>query len=177
MRRTAAFLLSAAWLAGVSALPAQAAGDGHHQHQQNGHQHQHGQGGASPYAGLQQREIKALSGEEIAGLLQGAGLGMALPAELNGYPGPRHVLELQHELALTPGQLAAVKAAFAEMAASAQALGEQLIAAERTLDGLFAHGKVTVEAVESASAGAAALRGRAPALRISDGKDPGTGWR
>ena len=91
---------------------------------------------------------------------------MALPAELNGYPGPRHVLELQHELALTPGQLAAVETAFAEMAASAQVLGEQLIAAERTLDRLFAHGKATVGAVESASAGAAALRGRLRATHL-----------
>lgn len=48
----------------------------------------HGQ--HSPYAGLPAREIKALSPEEIADLAAGRGMGLALAAELNGYPGPRH---------------------------------------------------------------------------------------
>ena len=47
-----------------------------------------------PYAGMQDREIKALSAEERAALLEGQGMGLALAAELNGYPGPVHVLEL-----------------------------------------------------------------------------------
>ena len=48
----------------------------------------------SPYAGQQTRAIKALSPEDLAGLLNGEGRGMAKAAELNGYPGPVHVLEL-----------------------------------------------------------------------------------
>jgi hypothetical protein len=48
----------------------------------------------SPYAGQQTRAIKALSPEDLAGLLNGEGMGMAKAAELNGYPGPVHVLEL-----------------------------------------------------------------------------------
>ena len=47
----------------------------------------------SPYAGMQTRAIKALSDQQIADLRAGRGMGMALPAELNGYPGPAHVLE------------------------------------------------------------------------------------
>ena len=47
-----------------------------------------------PYAGMQARAIKALSAEQIADLKAGRGLSLALAAELNGYPGPRHVLEL-----------------------------------------------------------------------------------
>src|SRR5262249_20157560 len=44
------------------------------------------------YAGRQTRAIKALSEEDIAPLLNGEGMGMAKAAELNGYPGPKHVL-------------------------------------------------------------------------------------
>lgn len=48
----------------------------------------------SPYTGLQERPIKALSDQQIDDLREGRGMGLALPAELNGYPGPRHVLGL-----------------------------------------------------------------------------------
>ena len=47
-----------------------------------------------PYAGLQARPVKALSDQQIADLRAGRGMGLALAAELNGYPGPMHVLEL-----------------------------------------------------------------------------------
>ena len=46
-----------------------------------------------PYAGLDVRAVKALSDVQIADLRAGRGMGLALPAELNGYPGPTHVLE------------------------------------------------------------------------------------
>jgi hypothetical protein len=49
---------------------------------------------ATPYAGQQTRTIKALSDDEIAALRNGEGMGMAKAAELNGYPGPIHVLSL-----------------------------------------------------------------------------------
>ena len=57
-----------------------------------------------PYAGLDSRTVKALSAEQIADLKAGRGMGLALPAELNGYPGPTHVLELAGPLDLTPDQ-------------------------------------------------------------------------
>ena len=43
---------------------------------------------ASPYAGEQSREIKALSADDIAGLQSGQGMGYARAAELNGFAGP-----------------------------------------------------------------------------------------
>src|SRR6266849_3579115 len=46
-----------------------------------------------PYAGLQTRPIKAISEQQIADLKAGRGMSLALAAELNGYPGPKHVLE------------------------------------------------------------------------------------
>ena len=47
-----------------------------------------------PYAGQQARPIKSLSDDDIAALREGEGMGMAKAAELNGYPGPAHVLQL-----------------------------------------------------------------------------------
>ena len=53
------------------------------------HQHKH-----APYAGMTTRQVKALSEQQVADLRAGRGMGLALAAELNGYPGPMHVLEL-----------------------------------------------------------------------------------
>ena len=55
----------------------------------------------SPYAGMQARSIKALSEQQIADLKAGRGMGLALAAELNGYPGPAHVLEVADQLGLS----------------------------------------------------------------------------
>lgn len=49
----------------------------------------------TPYAGMQSRQIKSLSDRQIADLR--AGRGMGFPVELNGYPGPSHVLEVSLE--------------------------------------------------------------------------------
>ena len=57
-----------------------------------------------PYAGQQARRTKALSDEDIAALSNGEGRGMAKAAELNGYPGPKHVLTLAPQLRLTEDQ-------------------------------------------------------------------------
>ena len=62
------------------------------------HQHKHG---SSPYAGMQSRAVKALTDQQIADLRAGRGMGLALAAELNGYPGPMHVLELADRLSLS----------------------------------------------------------------------------
>ena len=64
---------------------------------------QHGQHGA-PYAGQQQRQIKALSEQQVADLRAGRGMGLALAGELNGYPGPLHVIELADRLQLGDDQ-------------------------------------------------------------------------
>lgn len=99
--------------------------------------------GATPYAGLQQREIKALSPEESRALLEGQGMRLALPAELNGYPGPTHVLELAQPLQLTLQQRHATQALMDAHKAEARALGAQVVEAERALDRAFAQKTVT----------------------------------
>lgn len=94
-----------------------------------------------PYAGWEQRPIKALSAQQLEDLRAGRGMGLALAAELNGYPGPLHVLELAGELELSPGQHEAVQASFAEMQAGAVDLGERVIAGEASLERLFGTGE------------------------------------
>ena len=86
--------------------------------------------GHTPYAGWEGRAIKALSAEQMDDLRNGRGMGLALAAELNGYPGPRHVLELAQQLDLTTGQEAQAQRLFDAMQAEAITLGEQVIAAE-----------------------------------------------
>lgn len=91
-----------------------------------------------PYAGMQDREIKALSAEERAALLEGQGMGLALAAELNGYPGPVHVLELADALQLTGEQRHATQQLMQAHKAEARELGAQVLAAEGELDRGFA---------------------------------------
>jgi hypothetical protein len=90
-----------------------------------------------PYTGLEARPIKALSEQQMADLRAGRGMGLALAAELNGYPGPMHVLELAEPLALSDQQRAKVQELFAAMKAEAVPLGETLIAQEADLDKQF----------------------------------------
>ena len=91
-----------------------------------------------PYAGMQDREIKALSAEERTALLEGQGMGLALAAELNGYPGPVHVLELGDALKLTGEQHHATHQLMQAHKAEARELGAQVLAAEGELDRAFA---------------------------------------
>ena len=97
----------------------------------------------STYAGQQTREIKALSQDDVNAYLSGKGMALAKAAELNGYAGPAHVLELSEELALTPDQRARTEALFATMTAQAVSLGQALVEQERKLDRLFASRSVT----------------------------------
>lgn len=53
----------------------------------------HGNMANQPYAGQQQRSITSLSADDQLALRAGQGWGLAKPAELNGVPGPLHLLE------------------------------------------------------------------------------------
>ena len=117
---------------------------------------QHGRQHAQPYAGQQAREVASLSAEELKDFAAGRGMGLAKSAELNGHPGPFHVLELAEELKLTPEQRQRVQAAFERMKAKAKALGEAYIKAERDVDQAFKSG--TADAGEVAARVAEANR-------------------
>jgi Spy/CpxP family protein refolding chaperone len=115
---------------------------------------------ASPHAGWQKHDSGALPPEQIEDYLEGRGMGMALPAELNGYPGPRHVLELADELDLTPDQRAQTEQLFEDMRLRAIELGEQIVERERALDELFASGTVSAAALHESTDALARLSGR-----------------
>jgi hypothetical protein len=114
----------------------------------------------SQYAGIQTRPIKALSEQQVADLKAGRGMGLALPAELNGYPGPRHVLELSEQLGLSAEQRARIQSLFDSMKAEAVPLGERLLEQEAVLDQQFASRKVTPERLKAATAAIGATQGK-----------------
>jgi Spy/CpxP family protein refolding chaperone len=105
-----------------------------------------------PYAGLQARAIKTLSEQQIADLKAGRGMGLALAAELNGYPGPIHAIELADQLHLTTEQVARLKASFEAMKAETIPLGATLISQERDLNDDFAGHTITLATLETATA-------------------------
>ncbi len=118
------------------------------------------------YADLVDREIRALSNEEVAALLAGEGMGFALAAELNGVPGPLHVLELRAELELTPETEEAISRLFNEMRGRTSELGAQVVELERTLDRRFAHRHIDAEVIRDLTGRIAALRGEIRAVHL-----------
>lgn len=114
----------------------------------------------SPYAGQEARPIKSLSSGEIADLLAGRGAGLAKAAELNGVPGPAHVLEMKDAIALTPEQEERIRALHARMERDAKSLGARLVVAETALNDSFAAGRMTPESLRSMLADLADIEGR-----------------
>ncbi|HEY7495342.1 MAG TPA: Spy/CpxP family protein refolding chaperone [Candidatus Tectomicrobia bacterium] len=121
---------------------------------------------SSVYAGQEQREIKALSAEEIQGYLSGSGMGLAKAAELNHYPGPRHVLDLAEPLQLSEDQRQKTQSIFEAMRTEAVHLGTQLIARERQLDTLFAAGTIAEAQVDQLVADIATIHGQLRAVHL-----------
>jgi hypothetical protein len=97
----------------------------------------------SPYTGQEKREIKSLSKKEVDGYLSGDGMGFAKAAELNHYPGPRHVLDLADKLRLSADQRRRTQAIFGEMKSRAVSFGKQLVEKEQRLDLRFAEGTIS----------------------------------
>jgi hypothetical protein len=96
----------------------------------------------APYAGQQERQIKSLSQKDVDDLLAGQGMGLAKAAELNGYPGPAHVLEHAAALALNDTQRESTEALMRAHKTRARTLGSDLVTSERDLDRAFAQGSI-----------------------------------
>ncbi|HKZ05325.1 MAG TPA: Spy/CpxP family protein refolding chaperone [Methylomirabilota bacterium] len=120
----------------------------------------------SPHAGDARGTIKALSEAEVRDYLAGSGMGFAKAAELNRYPGPRHVLELADRLALSPEQREHTERLFASMRAEAVRLGEGIVAQERELDARFAAGAISAAEVGRRTAALGSLLGRLRATHL-----------
>lgn len=150
---TSAFVV----LMGLGALPAQAQHDTHSSRIGTT---------ASPYAGMEKRSVKALSDQQIADLKAGRGMGLALDAELNGYPGPMHVLEHALALKLSEDQHSRTKALIEAMKAETIPIGERIIAEEVELDRLFVDRHVTRALLETAVSRAAAAQGELRAAHL-----------
>ena len=103
----------------------------------------------TPYKGEQLREIKSLSGIEIDKLLSGQGMGFAKAAELNHYPGPKHVLELADDLNLTSAQVSETTIIFDRMKIETIHLGRELVNGEAKLNKLFENSTVTSDVLEN----------------------------
>jgi len=102
----------------------------------------------SPYAGQELRDIKSLSDKDIQSLQNGTGEafgGVAKPAELNGYPGPRHVLDMASELQLTDRQRIEIELIYQNMSSKAKSIGASIIAVEQDIDRGFANKTITEE--------------------------------
>jgi hypothetical protein len=111
------------------------------------------QSGHSPYAGQEKREIKALSHEDIEGYLAGEGMGFAKAGELNHYPGPKHVLELERELSLEKEQIDKTKETYNSEK-------------ERSLDHLFASQKIDEEKLRGITREIGTLQGELRAVHL-----------
>ncbi|ASR10637.1 hypothetical protein CHY08_22610 (plasmid) [Rhizobium leguminosarum bv. viciae] len=114
----------------------------------------------SPYAQEAARDIKSLSKTDVDELTRGGGWGFAKPAELNGYPGPSHVLEMKDRLGLTDDQLVKVQKAFDLMQFQASEEGKDFVEAERELDAAFRNRDITESELRELVATAEASRSR-----------------
>ena len=129
-------------------------------------EHAHGNHHA-PYAGLETREVKSLSKQDIEELRRGGGWGLALPAELNGLPGPAHLLELQEELSLTADQVEKISVIYEKMREAAISAGDQFIAAEAALSNAFEGSELSKERLRDLLADAATARAELRYIHLS----------
>lgn len=99
----------------------------------------------SDYVGQQNRLIKSLSADDIEELRHGKGWGLAKAAELNGMPGPSHILQMKKKISLTREQEVQVRTLFEDMKSKAIPLGNELIELEKKLNDSFANKTITKE--------------------------------
>lgn len=122
----------------------------------------------SPYGGQINTEIRGLSKQEVSDLREGRGMGRARAAELNGYPGPRHVLDAAQagQLALTPEQARTAQQLFDGMAREARRVGDQILREEQGLEGEFRAGRISGTDLRARTSRIAALEGKLRAVHL-----------
>jgi len=103
----------------------------------------------SSYIAEQTRQIKSLSANDIKALQSGAGWGLAKPAELNGIPGPLHVLELQEELGLSRLQKNKIQDLWSSMNEQAKLEGDRYLDVEEKIEEFFKSKKDNEEELDN----------------------------
>jgi hypothetical protein len=93
----------------------------------------------SPYRHQRPSSLRGFSESEIAELRAGTGMGLARAAELNRYPGPRHVLDAiaADRLQASPTQVRQLQEIFDAMRSDARRLGAQILSEEEQLETAF----------------------------------------
>ncbi|MXZ81503.1 MAG: hypothetical protein F4Z15_09145 [Gammaproteobacteria bacterium] len=148
-------IFASAWLTGIyllamASMPATA-------------QHAHE---LSPYAHSRGTEVASLTDEEVSELRHGEGMGLARAAELNHFPGPKHLLELAPELGLSNDQVSRIRAIHDRMKSRAIAKGEDIIMAESHLAELFASGKPSIQEMTRVTGHLGTMRGQLQAIHL-----------
>lgn len=115
--------------------------------------------GHSSYAGEENRTVKALSDEDVQKYLDGEGMGLAKAAELNGFPGPKHILENKAQLNLSAEQESKVRDSFQKMKLEASNLGKKIVEQEKQLDKLFSDNQINEEILNGKTREISALQG------------------
>ena len=122
----------------------------------HGHGHDHGHGAAarphaahahraaspSPYAGMETRDVKSLSGGGRRRAAPRRGLGARAGGRAQRGAGSRTPPRASRTARPRCGQVEALEAIFAEMQAEAKAAGERFIAAEAAIEAAFRDGDV-----------------------------------
>jgi len=121
----------------------------------------------SKYLGEEARAIKSLSPDDIRELKSGSGWGMAKAAELNGVPGPAHILEMKDRIGLTDKQKQEIEQLYAGMKAEAIPLGEKLIRLEGELNQKFTNRTINSSLLESYIQQIAQVRARLRLVHLS----------
>ena len=127
-----------------------------------------GEGELGPdYSGQEGRAIKSLSDDDISQLLAGKGWGLAKAAELNGVPGPTHLLEMKSEINLSDSQVTDITAIFEIMQSRAILLGTRLVGLERGLDHYFRSGEFSGEKLNELLSGIGRARSELRFVHLS----------
>lgn len=124
---------------------------------------------SSPYRHQVETGLRGLDEREIDDLKAGNGMGLARAAELNSYPGPRHVLDAIQEgkLAASPGQRERVQHVFDTMNHDAVRVGAQILGEEQALESGFRSATMTDTELRSRVATIAALQGQLRVIHLA----------
>lgn len=120
----------------------------------------------SSYAHSRGAEVVSLTDEEVRALRQGEGMGLARAAELNHFPGPRHLLDLASDLSLNAAQVRQIRAIHDRMKSQAVAKGEDIIMAEKHLADLFAFGDPSARKMTQITQHLGTMRGQLQAIHL-----------